>query len=380
MIKNLEYLSASDSDIFDILVSSKQRITDTVLYNLARDRGIFYSPHESREGLADRISQLPHDFHDLETIVNRREPLHKRERATSIRLNDEISKDELKLAAEQYIATVGPTENVVHRKTENGYKITVEYNEYNHSRARLLQRERHEAVIEIVHQDGETLFRCPATDKAKRIVATLRKNIERDRTQVIPIESIELTGLPSSELRLQFFIRLISTMSGFKLTNVMNLRFTSRESDLIDAEYDLDLDDDSDSVEEDRQNAMEEITGTVHSMALSGENLVRSKEYIELTGKGFYITSISWRAERNSVNNDIYQFDAGFEDRKLGSGFKYSVQGVFRKYKDRHRKTIAHVDGLEKTDLLSLIEDTARAILKDLRPANLKTEPAESEA
>ncbi|BAI76206.1 hypothetical protein AZL_d03800 (plasmid) [Azospirillum sp. B510] len=379
MIKNLEYLSASDSDIFDILLSSKQRITDTVLHNLARDRGIFYSPHESREELAARISQLPHDFHDLETIVSRREPLHKRERATSVRLNDKISKDELRLAAEQYITAVGNTENVVHRPTENGYKIVVGYDEYNHSRARLLQRERHEAVIEVIHQDGETLFRCPATEKAKRIVATIKRNIERERTQAIPIESIELTGLPSPELRLQFFIRLISTMKGFKLTDVMNLRFTSRDSDLIDAEYDLDLDV-SDTPEDDRQNAIDEIIGTVHSMALSGQNLVRSKEYIELTRKGFYITSISWRAERDATDNDIYQFDAGFEDRKLGSGFKYSVQGVFRKYKDRHRKTITHVDGLEKTDLLSLIEDTARVILRDLRSADVESEHADSEA
>lgn len=104
----------------------------------------------------------------------------------------------------------------------------------------------------------------------------------------------------------------------------------------------------------------------VHSMALSGQNLVQSQEYKDLTKRGFFITAITWRSEQLNDPIDIIQFDAGFEDRKNGAGFKYAVQGAFRSHKGAHRKTIVHVDDLEKTKLFSLLESTARKVLADL--------------
>lgn len=56
---------ATDKEIFDVLMSSKQRITESVMLELAKDRGVFYSAKDSREILADSLSLLPHDYHDL---------------------------------------------------------------------------------------------------------------------------------------------------------------------------------------------------------------------------------------------------------------------------------------------------------------------------
>ena len=92
----LDHLSANDNDIYDLLISGKQRLTASVLRELARDRGIFYSPEDSREELADKLSLLPHDFHDIASIVQKREPPHRREKTTFIRLNSQLSVDEMK--------------------------------------------------------------------------------------------------------------------------------------------------------------------------------------------------------------------------------------------------------------------------------------------
>ena len=361
MSEFLDHLSANDNDIYDLLLSGRQKITENVLRELARDRGIFCSPHDSREELADYLSILPHAFQDVATIVHKREPGGRKEKTTSVRLNAVVSQEDLKAAVEEYIHTTGKAERVVHRPTTgDGLIVNVKYEEFNHSRARLLQRERQEADIEFFIVDGQTIVRMPATEKAKRIVQALKDNVERRRKEVIEEEVIELSALTSVGLRSKFFTRLISTLQGFKLKNVMNLRVSSHLSEDGEDDESLDLDDEEES------EARVEMFAVVHSMALSGQNLVQSQEYKDLTARGFYITSISWRSEQEANPPDILQFEAGFQDRKLGIGFKYNVQGAFRAHKGVHRKTIVQVGDSEKARLLSLVEVTAREVLAAL--------------
>lgn len=356
----LDHLSANDNDIYDLLISGKQRLTASVLRELARDRGIFYSPEDSREELADRLSLLPHDSHDIRGIVQKREPAHRREKATFVRLDTQLSVEEMKEAATAYAEKVATNEQVTHRpKGDAGYSVDVTYNEFNHTRTRLLQRERHEASIEFFVENGHTVARLPATDKAKRVFADIKETVEQKRKEKISEEKIELTGLTTPALRSKFFTQLIFSLHGYKLKNVMNLKVSSLEcrddEDVIDLEEDL---------EDDASKEM--FAAVVHSMALSGQNLVQSQEYKDLTSRGFFITSITWRSEYEREPNDIVQFDAGFEDRKTGTGFKYQVQGAFRAHKGMHRKTIVHVPDLERTKLFSILEDTARKVLSDL--------------
>lgn len=357
----LDHLSANDNDIYDLLISGKQRITENVLRELARDRGIFCSPQDSREELADYLSILPHAFQDVADIVHKREPGARKDKLTSVRLETLVPVEDLKAVVEEYIASVAKTERVTHRPASNdGFIVNVKYEEFNHSRARLLQREKQEADIEFLVVDGRTEIRTPATEKAKRVVAALKENLERRRKEVIREEVIELSGLSSAAQRSKFFTRLISSLNGFKLKNVMSLRVSSHRSEEGEDDEALDLED------VDESEARAEMFAVVHSMALSGQNLVQSQEYKELTARGFYITSISWRSERDGNPPDIIQFDAGFQDRRLGTGFRYNIQGAFRAYKGAHRKSIAHVEGTERSNLLGLLESTARRVLAEL--------------
>lgn len=359
----LDHLSANDNDIYDLLISGKQRLTETVLREILRDRGIFCSPEDDREEIADYISVLPHGFHDVAFIMQKRDPGPRREKTTSININALLTPEELKDAATNYENSFGDRERITHRPASNGsYVVRVGYDEFNRTKTRLLQKERQEAEIEFIVQDGKTVARLPATDKAQRIIAELTERIESKRKERISIDKIELTGITTAELKSRFFTQLISQVPGLKLINVMSLKVSSERSEDGEEDDALDLE----SQDADGADALM-FAAVVHSMHLNGQNLVQSQEYKELTKRGFYITAISWRAEMQSEPPDIIQFDAAFQDRKEGKGFKYGITGAFRAHKGTHRKSIAPVADAEKAALFALLECAARKIIATLR-------------
>ncbi|MDD2098766.1 hypothetical protein EJA72_11570 [Pseudomonas sp. PB120] len=361
MNEYLDHLSANDNDIYDLLISGKQRMTVSVLRELLRDRGIFCSAKDEREDICDYISMIPHGFHDIEAIVDKREPPGRRDKTTNIQFDSEIALDDIREAVESYMKTIGPNEEVKHRiGREGGYVIKVEYDEFNHNRAKLLQRERNEAKIDFLVENGKTVVRLPATDKAKRVVEAIKECVEQRRKAPLAQEKVELAELSTPELRSKFFTSLISKLPGFKLRNVMNLKVSSlRRSEESDENLDIDLD----TAE---SEARMEMFAVVHSMALSGQNLVQSKEYKELSQRGFYITHISWKSEQIENPPNIVQFEAGFEDKQNCLGFRYGVQGEFKYHKGSHRKGISPVEDKERARYFSLIEQTALKLKNEL--------------
>jgi hypothetical protein len=107
-------------------------------------------------------------------------------------------------------------------------------------------------------------------------------------------------------------------------------------------------------------------------MALNGENLMASEEYQALRKRGFYITAITWRADQTSIPYDAPHLHAEFSDGEAGTGFKYSVKGVFRFQEGFYTKTARPADDAEREKLLGLLESTARRVLTDLRQAQLQ--------
>src|SRR5687768_9752133 len=112
MSEHLNQFYATDKDIFDLLASAKQRMTEGVLRELARERGIFYSPQDSREDLVDALSLLPHTLNELLDLLDRRETSRRNEKTTSITLDADIPVDELKAVVREYQEEVGATEKV----------------------------------------------------------------------------------------------------------------------------------------------------------------------------------------------------------------------------------------------------------------------------
>lgn len=365
-----EYLNqffATDKDIFDLLASAKQKLTENVLREIARERGIFYSPNDSRDALADALSLLPFTLNELVELMDRRETSRRNEKTTTVTLDAQIDSDDIKVAIQGYQEEVGATEKVnSHLKGANEVVLNVEYDEMDYSRTRLIQRQRHDATIQFVQQDGKTVVRLPASEKSQRIVENLTSRIESRRKAVVPRETIELDADFDADKRNAFFTRLMSELPGYKLKGVTNLRIAPSKR------ADADTDDDEELDEDEREAANREMLVIVRSMALNGENLMASEEYQALRKRGFYITAITWRADQTSIPYDAPHLHAEFSDGEAGTGFKYSVKGVFRFQDGYYTKTARPADDAEREKLLGLLESTARRVLTDLRQAQLQ--------
>jgi hypothetical protein len=350
---------ATDKEIYDLLMSGKQKLTETVLHELARDRGIFYSPKTSREGLVDHLALLTHDFHDVFGIIERRDHAKRGEKTTSVTLSTDLSIDEIKEVVQNYQAEVQKTEKVTsHQKGADGVVMNVEYDEYDYSRTRLIQRQRKDASIEFVSKNGVTTIRMPATEKAKAVVSNLRDKIESKKKAVIPAQEIELVGLTKAEDRTSFFTFLIANIPGYSLQTVTNLKVASGVSDQDEEAVDLDEDED--------ESAKQEMLAVVHSVAINGKNLVASEQYQQLRKGGFFITAITWRSKQLKEPHDMIQFDASFEDGPAGTGFKYGVRYASRLQNGDYGKNFKPVEDHAKPLLFELIEITARKVLADL--------------
>jgi len=349
---------ATNREIRDLLLSGKQRITENVLLELLRDRGMLCSPDEPRDALVERLSMLTHDYTDVCGLLERRESPRRGEKTSTISIDIPLTPEELKEFIEEYQKDESNEKVTHYKKSTDEFVMNVTYFDPDYSKTRLLQWKERNATIEFVKKDGRTELRLPATDKARAIVDNIKERVEAKKKMPVTLEEIELTNLTSAEDRTTFFTKLISSLPHFPLENVSRLRVAHSKSK--DLSEDLDIED------EEVEDAAEKMLGVLENVALSGENLVASEMYQELKEKGFYITSITWRARQNKDPYTIVEFDAGFEDKEDAKRFRYSVHGVLRLKHGTYTKHLRQVDDDEKAKLLGLIEETARKVLEEL--------------
>ncbi|RYF36434.1 MAG: hypothetical protein EOO38_27685 [Cytophagaceae bacterium] len=109
-------------------------------------------------------------------------------------------------------------------------------------------------------------------------------------------------------------------MSGFRLDTVTKLKVSSTSI----PEDDLELDDDDDTAEKDV--AKSEMINLVKNVALTGNDLLVSKQYKQMEEDGFFITAIKWEATQTVHPFDKAEFEALFENAQEGTGFQYRAR------------------------------------------------------
>lgn len=361
MIKNTLQYCATDKEIFDALMSAKQKISEKVLLELAKDRGIFFSAKDSREDLIGEISLLPHDYHDLNTLLEQREHQGRQEKLTSVTLPEALSVEEIKEVLKEYTAESPPDEKVTHHAKGNDQVVaTVKYSDIDYGKTRLIQRTPREAGIEFHIENGKTVIRMPANDRIKGVFGKLKDKLDAKRKTEIQAIRIEIGEFESPALRTEFFTSLISNLQGFSLKNVTSVKVERLKQEPEEGE--LQLEDDQESEE-----AKQEALALVKKVALKGETLLASEEYQSLAKKGFFITSIIWRSMLAKLPYPMIEFEAAFEDPILGKGFKYFVRGAYNVVDKLYTKTIRPVEADDREKYLSIIEDTAASTIEELR-------------
>jgi hypothetical protein len=355
------FYCATDKEVYDVLMSGKQRLTDSVLLELARDRGIFYSPSEDRDELSDIISLLPHDYYDLNVLLTKREQKGRGEKMQSIVLEGALTMDEIKEVANEMQASPPPDEVVKVSQDGGSLKIGVEYSVLNYGKSRLMQRLVREANVEFEVASDSTVIRFPATAKGQQIVEKIKNRIEEKKKKELSVVKIELTELFGHEAKTEFFTRLIRGLSGYRLSNVTNIRVES--SKLVVS----DLDEDDDDPSEISDAPRHEMLGVVRNVALKGESLLTSRQYQDLKVGGFYIASIIWTSDKTSGDRERVEFFAGFEKPETGEGFNFSVRGIYTlnglEYITNAKKP---KDDIRKREYVSLVERAALSVIKEL--------------
>ena len=353
---NLLYC-ATDKEIYDVLMSSKQKINAALILELAKDRGIFYSSKDTRETLVHRLSLLTHDYNDLNIILDQREHAGRSEKVTSITLNVALTIEEIKEVTKEYIAESPSDEKVVsHQKGSDQYMVNVQYSEVDYSKTRLVQRTPKEAGIEFHVSGDKTVIRMPSNAKAKEIVENIKSRLDDKKKIDIPTGLIELSEFATAAERTRFFTLLISTIPGFKLDNVTSVKVEPIKKNA--SEDELELEDD-----QNKEEAKQEALALIKNVALKGESLLASEEYQSLQKKGFFITSIIWRSRQGSIPYPIVEFEAAFEEPEIGKGFKYSVRGALNFSEGEYTKTLRPVEQEIRQEFLSLIEQTATSAI-----------------
>ena len=82
----------------------------------------------SREDLISAISLLPHDYHDLNTLLEQREHSGRQEKLTSVTLPEALTIEEIKEVLREYTAESPPDERVTfHAKGNDQVLVTVKF-------------------------------------------------------------------------------------------------------------------------------------------------------------------------------------------------------------------------------------------------------------
>jgi hypothetical protein len=358
---NLLYC-ATDKEIYDVLMSAKQRITSSIILELAKDRGIFYASKDSRESLVNSLSLLPHDYYDLNIILDHREHAGRAEKVTSVTLKTALTIEEIRNVVREYIDESPSDEKVnCHGKGTDQFIVNVKYSDIDYGKNRLVQRTPKEAAIEFNVEDDKTVIRMPANLKAKEIFEKIKNKLDTIKKSDIQIDLIDISEFSTSESRTEFFTLLISNLKDFELDNVTSVKVETINKET--GEDELDFEDD-----QNKEEAKQEALALVRNVALKGETLLASEEYQNLTKNGFFITAIIWRSKRTSPPHHIVEFEAAFEEPEAGKGFKYSVRGTLNYMcNGEYTKTLRPIEANDKENYLSLIEQSAGEAINNIR-------------
>jgi hypothetical protein len=353
MDKDIYY--ASDKDIFDALASKRKFFSVSVLTELCNDRGIFVSKDDEREQLIDYISTLPHSVQDLQYILDHVQANSRAERKTSTKLIGEKIKDSNLTEAIDELRDCRSTKYNERYETvttsENKVVVDIDYQDIDFGATRLKQKQEKTARIEIQkNEDGSVLIRHSANERVDSITQELVKSIrttikdekkESDFQQKI----VDLNEIKDAELRTRFFTDLIKALNGLTLEEVSSISVASFNSD-----------DDEDEVDELKQ----EVLGKLQSAILKGENLLETPEYKNFRSNGFYISGIRWKSR--TAKGDKIVFVCSFEDADKCIGLEYDVKGKFEFKDEDYLKTLKPIEGIEKDELLSNLENTALTV------------------
>lgn len=340
----------TQTEIYDLIMSSQKRLTTERLADILRQRGICVSPVCPREYLARYASTLPISYSQLRTLVEATDTADRKERTSSVRIAARTDLDRV----------LGVVNRIKDRRSQqrrekyvildagaNCITVAVEHIDTKWSANRLRQQQQRELSIEIEKTDEGLHIRHGASAVGEAIVADILREIKVETTGVFEESRIDLSGIRSPKSRTDFFVRL--------------MKMNGRDFEIEDvSEVSVDRNEDK-RASKSAEAARAALESEVKKVALHGGNLLKSKQFQSLTDDGFFVSRSVWRSYVKSKDL-VVEFDVSFGDAENCSDFKYVVRGIYdrNKHTDEVKSTPRNATPEERLFYIKCLEDAAR--------------------
>lgn len=359
---------ADDKDLHDILSSGK--ISMKALLSVARRRGIFLSEESPREELVNYISKLPFGWTDIQALMDLIEREDREEKITTCKIQTKASIEQVETALQKLKELRGESQSESYQiiqSKDNRIQVKVGYYETDFQKTRTIQRRERDLVVDLQNEVGGYAVRHTQNERANLIVAELLNALTPGEAEKPLRRSIELSVIKNPEHRTRFFIHLVGGIEGFQLREVKDLKVDRLAPEEVGGIQ---------TAAGEHKKEVDQLKSMVRRVALSGENILVSPQYQQLSRDGFFISRAVWTSVETAGKGRVFEFEAEFKDSENAKDFAYQVRGVFDRDKDGNLSgTRSAVSDPEKEDLKKRIETTAFESLDQTIAAATSSDP-----
>jgi hypothetical protein len=349
----------SDKDLADVLGNSA--FSERSLLQIGRQRGFFFSPLEKKRQLVHLLSHVPFDWEGLKDLAEKLNSDEREKKRSTRRLEDFTDLDAINKALNELKTERGAKKQevyTIHKKGADAYHVDVGYTDIDTSKARAFQRTEAHANIELVKVENRIEVRFSHDERSREVVQALFEKLKASLNKELKAVDIEMTGVRDPALRSQFFVNLRQKLKDFRQIDVLDLAFDRRLPEEVENK----------EADQEENEEKSEIKAMVRKAAFSGQGLLSSDLTKKLRETGYFISRIKWSAKETKGEERLVEFESGFEDPVMATGFYYDVKKVYPR-DDPADKKKTHADLLraERPRLRNILADAAFISLEEIK-------------
>ena len=310
-----------EQEIHDVL-SCNPPFSKKRLLALNVSRGILLSREDDEKHLVSQTSKLHFSWFQFLELVEFLNSAEKDEKQTMKRVDGQVTTDEIEQAYQTLKTKRSDSKGETYsfKKVEDRAYIEMKYVHKDPTKAKNRQREERTVKVEVFeNQEGVTEIIFDENDRASEVTAQLISNIRAERVEQEEIKESEIDfgNIANQYTKTEFFLRLIKNLEGFKNIGVIDVALESVVRPKDD--------------EEDISEEEEELVGDVKRCALSGDDIITTKLYNELSEKGYFISFIRWKAREKTGDERKIIFECGLKRPQDGKNFYFDAKKIFSK-------------------------------------------------
>lgn len=326
-----------DKDIEDLL--SNPRFNQRALLQIAKERGVFLSPDDSREDIVRYLSMQYFDWAAKSSIAARLNKAEAEEKRATVQFEKVATLTAIEKAAEKVKMELPQNrETVSVSKVGDRLVLSGTYIDVDPTRSKAMQREQRQFMVEFAVDKGAVKAEYTHSERAGSLISKIVAELKADEaTKDTSVRRVSMSGIKDPALRTDFLLKVRTGLAGFRPLDVHDVNVDHRFEVAPDENEDEDENDGGSTTAEE-----EEVKSLVRSAALHGNGLLTCELYQKLRESGYYIYRLAWSARELEGDGRAMDFEAGFDDPVRGEGFAYDLKRVLPTESDKEAGKTQH--------------------------------------